>query len=77
MRYGVPLGAAVRAGGYVLLPQAELYEPIWKYDERILAWDLSAHLTYGAGTGTVFWALTKLGRTRPDPLSTEEARSHP
>ena len=37
--YGLPFGAAVWAGGYVLLPQAGLYEPIWKDDARTLAWD--------------------------------------
>jgi hypothetical protein len=58
--YGLPFGAAVWTGGYVLLPVAGLYEPIWKYDARTLAWDLGAHLTYGAGTGTAFWLLTKL-----------------
>jgi hypothetical protein len=56
--YGLPFGAAVWAGGYVLLPVAGLYEPIWKYDARTLAWDLGAHLIYGAGTGTAFWVLT-------------------
>ena len=62
--YGLPFGAAVWAGGYVLLPVAGLYEPIWKYDARTLAWDLGAHLTYGAGTGTAFWLLTRLWRCR-------------
>jgi hypothetical protein len=27
---------------------------------RRLAWDLGAHLAYGAGTGTAFWLLTKI-----------------
>ena len=65
--YGLPFGAAVWAGGYVVLPQAGLYEPIWKYDARTLAWDLIAHLAYGASTGATFWLLTKLpsgGRAR-------------
>ena len=65
VRYGLPFGAAVWAGGYVALPLAGLYEPIWKYDAKTLAWDLGAHLTYGASTGTVFWLLARLGRTRP------------
>jgi hypothetical protein len=65
--YGVPFGAAVWAGGYVVLPQAGLYEPIWNYDARTLAWDLGAHLAYGAGTAAVFSLLTMLlsgGRSR-------------
>ena len=45
---------------YIVLPQAGLYEPIWKYDARTLAWDLGAHLAYGAGTGAVFWLLATL-----------------
>ena len=67
MLYGLPFGAAVWAGGYVVLPQAGLYEPIWKYDVRTLAWDLGAHLAYGAGTGAVFSLLATLpsgGRSR-------------
>jgi len=47
--------AAVLAG----LPAAGLYKPIWEYDATTLAWDLSAHLAYGAGTGTTFWLLTR------------------
>jgi hypothetical protein len=55
--YGLPFGAAVWAAGYVVLPQAGLYKPIWEYDAKTLAVDLSAHLAYGAGTGTTFWLL--------------------
>jgi hypothetical protein len=58
--YGLPFGAAVWATGYVVLPEAGLYKPIWKYDARTLAWDLSAHLAYGAGTGATFWLLAKV-----------------
>jgi hypothetical protein len=50
VRWGLPFGAAVWAGGYVVLPAAMLYEPIWKYDSKTLARDLSAHLVYGLGT---------------------------
>src|SRR5215470_10747987 len=59
--YGVPFGAAVFAGDYIALPAAGLYQPIWEYDARTLAWDLGAHLAYGAGTGTAFWLLTRIG----------------
>jgi hypothetical protein len=62
--YGLPFGAAVWASGYVVLPQAGLYEPIWKYDAGTLAWDLSAHLAYGAGTGATFWLLVKRAGSR-------------
>jgi hypothetical protein len=57
---GVPFGAAVFAGDYVALPAAGLYEPIWRYDAETLAWDLGAHLAYGAGTGIAFWVLAKV-----------------
>ena len=50
IRYGLPFGAGVWAAGYVVLPAARLYEPIWKYDRVTLAKDLSAHLVYGLGT---------------------------
>jgi uncharacterized membrane protein YagU involved in acid resistance len=56
---GIPFGAAVWTLGYVLLPQAGLYEPIWKYDVETLAKDLSAHLAYGVTTATAFWLLAK------------------
>jgi hypothetical protein len=59
-RYGVPFGASVFAGDYIARPAARLYQPIWKYDAKTLAWDLSAHLAYGAGTGTAFWLLSAI-----------------
>jgi hypothetical protein len=62
--FGLPFGVVVWAGGYVLLPQAGLYEPIWKYDARTLAWDLGAHLAYGAATGTAFVLLTNVPTIR-------------
>jgi len=55
--YGLPLGAAVWISGYALLPQGGIYKPIGEYDAATLAKDLTAHLAYGAGTGTVFWLL--------------------
>jgi hypothetical protein len=60
--YGLPFGAAVWAAGYALLPEAALYQPIWEYDTKTLASDLSAHLAYGAGTGATFWLLANSGR---------------
>ena len=53
--YGLPFGAAVWAAGYVILPEGGLYKPIWEYDAKTLAWDLSGHLAYRAGTGATFW----------------------
>jgi hypothetical protein len=52
VRYGLPFGASVWATGYVVLPAAKLYEPIWKYDAKTLANDLSAHLVYGLTTAS-------------------------
>ena len=50
IRYGLPFGATVWAGDYVILPAAKLYKPIWTYDARTLPNDLSAHLVYGLAT---------------------------
>lgn len=61
IRYGLPFGAVVWATGYVVLPAAKLYKPIWEYDAKTLANDLSAHLVYGLGTATAMRLL--LGRT--------------
>ena len=58
--YGVPFGTALFAGDYIALPAAGLYKPIWEYDAKTLAGDLSAHLAYGTGTGVTFWLITKL-----------------
>jgi hypothetical protein len=60
VRYGVPFGACVFAIDYIVLPEGGLYKPIWEYDAKTLAYDLSAHLAYGAGTGAAFWLFTKI-----------------
>ena len=57
--YGLPFGTAVCAAGYVILPEGGLYKRIWEYDAKTLAWDLSGHLAYGAGTGVTFLLLAK------------------
>jgi hypothetical protein len=57
---GLPFGASVWLSGYVVLPLGHLYQPIWKYDVKTLAEDLSAHLVYGTTTGTAFWLYTTL-----------------
>jgi hypothetical protein len=59
IRYGAPFGATVWASSYVILPLAKLYEPIWKYDVKTLANDLSAHLVYGLATATAFRLLSR------------------
>ena len=58
IRYGLPFGATVWGSGYVILPAAKLYEPIWKYDPKTLADDLSAHLVYGLATATALRLLS-------------------
>jgi len=58
--YGLPFGVAVWALGYIVLPQAGLYQQIWKYDVETLAKDLNVHLVYGAVTGTTFWLLASI-----------------
>jgi hypothetical protein len=52
--YGLPFGAAVWAGGYVVLPRLGIYQPIWKYDIETLEKDLSAHLVFGTATAAAF-----------------------
>jgi hypothetical protein len=57
------LGPVVWLAGYVVLPLAGVYEPIWKYDARTLGQDLSAHLVYGLATSAAFAALTRSARS--------------
>lgn len=56
--YGLPFGATVWAGDYVILPAAKLYKPIWAYDAKTLANDLSAHLVYGLATAAALSVLS-------------------
>jgi hypothetical protein len=56
------LGPAAWISGYVVLPLAKVYKPIWDYDARTLADDLSAHTVYGATTSTVFRVLTRVDK---------------
>jgi Protein of unknown function (DUF1440) len=58
IRYGLPFGATVWASDYVILPAAKLYEPIWDYDAKTLANDLSAHLVYGLATAATLRVLS-------------------
>jgi hypothetical protein len=57
--YGLPFGATVWAGSYVILPAAKLHKPTWEYDGRTLAKDLSAHLVYGLATATTLRVPTR------------------
>jgi hypothetical protein len=56
--YGLPFGVLVFAGDYVILPAAELYKPIWEYDAKTLAKDLTGHLVYGLATATAMRLLS-------------------
>jgi hypothetical protein len=58
----VALGPVVWLFGYVVLPLAKVYKPIWAYDARTLRDDLSAHLVYGTVASAVFAALTSKKR---------------
>ncbi len=51
------LGPAAWLSGYVVLPLAGVYKPIWKYDPPTLGKDLFAHLVYGAATSAAFASL--------------------
>lgn len=57
--WGLVLGPVVWLSGYAVLPLAKLYKPMWEYDAKTLAKDLSAHVMFGVGTGVVFAALSR------------------
>ncbi|MFN2607060.1 MAG: hypothetical protein ABR511_04055 [Acidimicrobiales bacterium] len=57
LRWGPPFAVVVWGSGYVVLPLAGLYKPIWEYDATTLAKDLSAHLAFGTATAAAFRAL--------------------
>ncbi|MDQ6884121.1 MAG: DUF1440 domain-containing protein [Candidatus Dormibacteraeota bacterium] len=63
--WGLPFGAGVWAGDYVVLPLGKFYKPIWEYDARTLWKDLSAHLVFGLATATSF-ALLRRRQPRTD-----------
>jgi hypothetical protein len=62
LRYGLVFGPLVWSVGYVVLPLAGLYKPIWEYDAETLAGDLGAHLVYGLGTAATYRALSRRHR---------------
>jgi len=43
----------------VILPAAKLYKPIWDYDVKTLADDLSGHLVYGVATAAALRLLSR------------------
>ncbi|MBY6439432.1 hypothetical protein HQ346_04550 [Rhodococcus sp. BP-252] len=49
---GALFGTMVWLQSYAVLGTLRLYKPIWQYDARTLCKDLSAHLVYGATTGS-------------------------
>ncbi len=61
---GAKFGTLVWLSGYVVLPLAKLYQPIWKYDAKTLAKDWGGHLAFGTGTSLAF---RLLGGRRPQP----------
>ena len=56
---GPAFGAFVWSSDYVLLPVLGVYRPIWTYDRKTLAQDLSAHMVYGAVTDAALRLLTR------------------
>lgn len=65
VRYGALFGASVWATSYAVLPAAKLYRPIWEYDLRTLAKDLSAHLVYGISTAAAFNLVSAAKKHQP------------
>ena len=66
--HGLPFGATVWGFGYLVLPQLDVYEPIWKYDLATLGKDLRAHLVFGTATAAALCLtahLTPLEPTEP------------
>ena len=59
VRRALALGPTAWLAGYVILPLAGVYKPIWDYDARTLGKDLSAHLLYGATTSAAFAVLSR------------------
>jgi hypothetical protein len=57
--FGLTLGPVAWLTSYVVLPLAKVYKPIWDYDAKTLAKDLSAHMAYGAVTGAAFAVLAR------------------
>ncbi len=63
--WGAALGLTTWLAGYSVLPPAKLYKPLWEYDAKTLAKDLSAHMVYGIATSSTFAAFTRDRTGRP------------
>lgn len=48
-----------KANSCAVLPVIGVYKPIWQYDARTLAKDLSAHVVYGVVTAETFRLLNR------------------
>jgi hypothetical protein len=59
LRHGLYFGTFVWLVGYVILPLAKLYRPLWKYDPATLGWDWAGHLAYGLGTAATLQVLDR------------------
>ena len=57
------LGPTAWLTGYVILPLARVYKPIWDYDAVTLAKDLGTHVVYGSVTAACFAGLARTHRT--------------
>jgi hypothetical protein len=75
---GPLLGASVWATSYAELVPLGIYRPPWKYPPKVLALDLSYHLTYGVAVAEAYTVLERAMRpgvpersaragVRPDP----------
>jgi hypothetical protein len=61
---GLAWGLVVWLTSYAVLPLAKLYRPIWEYDAKTLAKDLSAHLVFGTVTAVAFDVVRPRGRNQ-------------
>jgi hypothetical protein len=57
---GLAFAAVVWLSGYVVLPLAKVYRPLWEYDAKTLAKDFSAHAAYGITTSSAFGVLARV-----------------
>jgi hypothetical protein len=65
---GIVLGSVAWLTAYAVLPATGLYKPLWEYDAKTLADDLSAHVVYGLATAAAFAGLVRrTGDRRRDP----------
>lgn len=70
VRHGLAFGTRVWGTAYVILPAMKLYKPIWEDAPKILALDLSYHLSYGLGVAGAYRALEELGgRNKGRPVA--------